>query len=56
MPRFLALLLPLAVLACTEPTQQATSPPPGAVHYHLRQGSQLLSCVTFGFDTVCRSA
>jgi hypothetical protein len=56
MSRLLALLLPFAVLACTEPTTQSASTPPGAVHYHVRQGTQLLSCVTWGFDTVCRNA
>ncbi|WP_428666661.1 hypothetical protein [Reyranella sp.] len=55
MPRLLALFLPLALLACAEPTTQASNPP-GAVHYHLRQGTQLLSCVTWGYDTVCRNA
>ena len=56
MPRLLTLLLPFALLACAEPTTQATSTPPGAVHFHLRQGTQLLSCVTWGYDTVCRNA
>jgi len=56
MSRFLVLLLSFSVIACAEPTTQATSTPPGAVHYHLRQGSQLLSCVTTGFDTICRGA
>ncbi len=56
MHRLLALLLPLALLACAEPPTQAASTPPGAVHYHLRQGTQLLSCVTWGFDTVCSNA
>jgi hypothetical protein len=56
MPKFLVLLLAVALPACAEPTMQATSTPPGAVHYHLRQGSQLLSCVTAGFDTICRGA
>jgi hypothetical protein len=50
-----ALLLPLALLACAEPQTQASTPP-GAVHYHLRQGSQLLDCTTWGFDTICRNA
>ena len=56
MRRLLPLFLPFALLACAEPTTQAASTPPGAVHYHLRQGSQLLSCVTTGFDTICRNA
>ena len=56
MPRLLALFLPLALLACAEPTTQAASTSSGAVHYHLRQGTQLLSCVTWGYDTVCRNA
>ncbi|CAN5383211.1 hypothetical protein BH10PSE6_BH10PSE6_10510 [soil metagenome] len=56
MPRLLALLLPLALLACAEPPTQAANTPPGAVHYHLRNGTQLLSCVTTGFDTICRNS
>jgi len=56
MPKVLALFLPLALVACAEPAAQATSTPPGAVHYHLRQGAQLLSCVTWGYDTICRNA
>ena len=57
MSRLVTLLLPLAVLACAEPPTQAAAPtPPGAVHYHLRQGSQLLNCTTWGFDTICRNA
>jgi hypothetical protein len=56
MPRLLAVFLPLALLACAEPSTQAASAPPGAVHYHLRQGTQILSCVTWGYDTVCRAA
>ncbi len=49
-------LLPLALLACADPTTQAASTPPGAVHFHLRQGTQLLSCITTGYDTICRNA
>jgi hypothetical protein len=56
MSRLLALVLPLALLACAGPTTQATTTPPGAVHFHLRQGTQLLSCITWGYDTVCRNA
>jgi hypothetical protein len=56
MPRLVTLFLPLALLACAEPITQAASTPPGAVHYHLRQGTQLLSCVTSGYDTICRNA
>jgi hypothetical protein len=56
MRRLLALVLPLALLACAEPPTQAATTPPGAVHYQLRQGTQLLSCVTWGYDTVCRNA
>ena len=56
MPRLVMFLLPLALLACAEPRPQAANTPPGAVHYHLRQGTQLLSCVTWGYDTICRNA
>lgn len=56
MPRLLALCLALTLAACAEPPTQAASTPPGAVHYHLRHGTQLLSCVTWGYDTICRNA
>ena len=56
MPRLLVLFVPLALLACAEPSTQAASTSPGAVHYHLRHGTQLLSCITWGYDTVCRNA
>jgi len=56
MRRLLTLLFPLALLACAGPPPRAESAPPGAVHYHLRQGTQLLSCVTWGYDTICRNA
>ena len=57
MKRFV-LLLALAVAACSSetPTPSSSTAERGAVHYHLRQGTQLLSCVTWGFDTVCRNA
>lgn len=56
MARLAIVLLPLALMACAEPRTQAAELPPGAVHYKLRQGTQILSCVTSGFETVCRNA
>ena len=56
MARLAIVLLPLALVACAKPRTQAADLPPGAVHSHLRQGTQLLSCTPWGFDTVCRNA
>ena len=48
----LALLLAIAVAACSEPGPPSTAER-GAVHYHAADGT-VLACTTWGFDTVCR--
>ena len=50
-----ALLLALAVAACSEPAQPPSTAERGAVHYH-QAGGTALACTTWGFDTVCRGS
>ncbi len=51
----LALLLALAMAACSsEPAPPASTAERGAVHYHQVAGTAL-ACRTWGFDTVCRN-
>jgi hypothetical protein len=51
----LALLLALAMTACSSEAAPPSSPAErGAVHYH-QVGGTALACTTWGFDTICRN-
>jgi hypothetical protein len=56
MTRIAALLLCFGLLACASPDP---APKPNAsegTHYHLAGGTALLTCNTWGFDTICRTS
>jgi hypothetical protein len=57
MTRIVALLLSFGLVACAPPPP-VPEPRPNAsegTHYHLAGGTALLTCNTWGFDTICRT-
>ena len=56
MSRFAALLLGTTLAACASPVPEPRPNASEGTHYHLAGGSVLLSCNTWGFDTICRTS
>ena len=57
MTRLAALILSSLVMACAaEPVPQPRPNASEGTHYHLAGGAALLTCNTWGFDTICRTS
>ena len=56
MTRIAALLLGITLAACTSPVPEPRPNSTEGTHYHLAGGTALLTCNTWGFDTICRTS
>ena len=59
MRRSAVVLLSLLVVACAAEPEPVPQPRPNAAegtHYHLAGGTEVLTCNTWGFDTICRTS
>ena len=56
MSRIAALVLSVALAACASPVPEPRPNPTEGTHYHLAGGTAVLTCNTWGFDTVCRTS
>ena len=57
MRRIAALLVSLSLLACAEsPVPQPRPNSLEGTSYHLAGGTAVLTCNTWGFDTICRAS
>jgi len=56
MTRIVALLLSSVLMACASPVPEPRPNASEGTHYHLAGGTALLTCNTWGFDTICRTS
>jgi hypothetical protein len=56
MTRAVVLLLSLGVAACAPPVPEPRPNPTEGTSYHLAGGTAVLTCNTWGFDTICRTS
>jgi len=56
MTQMAALLLGVALAACAPPVPEPRPNSTEGTHYHLAGGTALLTCNTWGFDTICRTS
>ena len=56
MTRIAALLLSFVLVACAPPVPEPRPNASEGTHYHLAGGTAVLTCNTWGFDTICRTS
>ena len=56
MTRVVVLLLSLGVAACAPPVPEPRPNPTEGTSYHLAGGTAVMTCNTWGFDTICRTS
>jgi hypothetical protein len=56
MTRLAAVLLSCVVVACAPPVPEPRPNATEGTHYHLAGGTQVLTCNTWGFDTICKTS
>jgi len=54
--RVAALFLGVTLTACASPVPEPRPNATEGTHYHLAGGTAVLTCNTWGFDTVCRTS
>jgi hypothetical protein len=54
--RLAVLIMSCLVAACAEPVPQPRPNASEGTHYHLAGGTTVLTCNTWGFDTICRTS
>jgi hypothetical protein len=54
--RIAALLLSFVLVACAQPVPQPRPNASEGTSYHLAGGTAVMTCNTWGFDTVCRAS
>jgi hypothetical protein len=54
--RFASLLLGAMLAACAAPVPEPRPNTSEGTHYHLAGAAALLTCNTWGFDTICRTS
>jgi hypothetical protein len=56
MTRIATLLLSLAVVACAPPVPEPRPNSSEGTSYHRAGGTTVMTCNTWGFDTICRAS
>jgi hypothetical protein len=56
MTRLVALLLSFGLVACAPPVPTPRSNASEGTSYHLAGGTAVMTCNTWGFDTICRTS
>ena len=56
MSKIAALVVSFVLVACASPVPEPRPNSTEGTHYHLAGGTAVLTCNTWGFDTICKTS
>jgi hypothetical protein len=56
MSKIAALVVSFVLVACASPVPEPRPNSTEGTHYHLAGGTAVLTCNTWGYDTICRAS